>query len=915
MSTRPVKSEHPERAGTAAKAAYSDPTCDVFSRTLAQKSLGNFSVTTIMDKTTEEFEKLAIDDALRDLQTDRANGLSSAEASLRLKRYGFNEIPETAESLAHRIIRRLWGPIPWMIEAAALLSALVGKWEDFTIIMILLVTNVFIDFWQESKALTALKVLKEKLAKTALALRDGHFQSLDARELVPGDIIKVKIGDLIPADIKLIDGDYIQADQSALTGESLPVSKKPGDIAYSNSIVKQGEMLGVVTNTALNTFFGKTVALVARAEREEGSHFQKAVIHIGNYLIMITLFLVVVILITGMFRHQYMLEILRFALVLTVAAIPVAMPAILSVTMAVGAMNLAKKQAIVSRLVAIEELAGVDVLCSDKTGTLTQNRMTVSDPFPFGEHTTKDLLLFAALASKEENRDPIEVPIFESLRRSGAADRLQEYRQVKFTPFDPVSKRTEATVTSGDRSFFVTKGAPQVVLELCEEKTDRQAVLKKVEELAANGYRTLGVATKNSGDMHFAFAGLIPLFDPPREDSKPTIREAMALGLDVKMVTGDNLAIARHIARVLAIGDDIYNARELSGASTRELVVLGKVIAKAVYRSMAPRGTGESEEEFARSVAASLEREFEHLKLPKGYVKSHESEIIEIIENADGFAQVFPEDKYLIVEKLQKGGHIVGMTGDGVNDAPALKKADAGIAVSGATDAARAAADLVLLSPGLSVIVDAVKGARVTFERMKSYSTYRIAETIRLILFMTASILIFNFYPVTAIMIIILAFLNDIPILAIAFDNTKADERPIRWNMKEILTVSTVLGVLGVIASFGIFYLAEVYMRLPPPVVRSFVFLKLAVAGHLTIFVTRTADRFWRRPFPARLLLGSALVTKILATLFAVYGWFVSPIGWGYALLVWGYALAWFVMNDFIKIWVYKFLRREQIAA
>jgi len=330
---------------------------------------------------------------------------------------------------------------------------------------------------------------------------------------------------------------------------------------------------------------------------------------------------------------------------------------------------------------------------------------------------------------------------------------------------------------------------------------------------------------------------------------------------------------------------------------------------------LAPETAAGEVEEFANGVVRALEEEFDHLKLPKGYVQSHESDIIAIIEEADGFAQVFPEDKYLIVDKLQKSGHIVGMTGDGVNDAPALKKADAGIAVSGATDAAKAAADLVLLAPGLSVIVDAVRGARVTFERMKSYCTYRIAETIRVILFMTAAILIFNFYPVTAIMIILLAFLNDMPILAIAFDNTRADPRPIRWNMKEILTVSTVLGVLGVIASFGIFYLAQVYMQLSPAVVQSFIFLKLAVAGHLTIFVTRTTGPFWSRPFPAPLLLGSALATKVLATLFAVYGWFVAPIGWRYALLVWAYALAWFVLNDLIKLWVYKFLRRERVIA
>ena len=861
---------------------------------------------------TKEYEKLSVEETLKNLQTDRTKGLSSEEVKKRLHEYGYNEIPEKEESTFHRVFRRFWGPIPWMIEIAAVLSAMVKRWEDFVIIMVLLLTNAFIDLWQESKALNALKVLKSKLAKKALVLRDGRFQTLNARELVPGDIIKIKIGDLIPADVKLVEGDFIQADQSALTGESLPVTKRAGDVAYSNSIVKQGEMVAVVINTAMNTFFGKTVSLVARAQREEKSHFQKAVIHIGNYLILITIFLAVIILITAMFRHENMIEILRFTLVLTVAAIPVALPAVLSVTMAVGAMNLSKRQAIVSRLVAIEELAGVDVLCSDKTGTLTQNRMTVSDPVTFGGHTIEELMLYAALASKEENKDPIEVPLYEYLEKTGQIQVLRQYEQIKFTPFDPVSKRTEAVVRSGEKTFVVTKGASQVILELCGDNINMQEILKKVEDFAEKGFRTLGVAVKQPEKENFEFIGLLPLFDPPREDSKETIEEASSLGLDIKMVTGDNVSIARHIADILGIGENILDAHELKGASNKELILLGEIIARTVYRRLAPDATEEESRGIAKEIVRELEKEFGKIELPKGYVKMHESEIIEVIENADGFAQVFPEDKYFIVDKLQKAGHIVGMTGDGVNDAPALKKADAGIAVSGATDAARAAADLVLLSPGLSVIIDAVKGARVTFERMKSYSIYRIAETIRVILFMTASIVIFNFYPVTAIMIIILAFLNDLPILAIAYDRTKVNNRPVKWNMTEVMGISTVLGILGVIASFGIFYIAEEYMHLSAPVVQSFIFLKLAVAGHLTIFITRTDNRFWRKPHPAPLLLWAAIATKGVATLFAVYGWFIAPIGWRNALLVWGYALTWFVINDFVKIWTYRILRRDK---
>jgi H+-transporting ATPase len=867
-----------------------------------------------MTKTTEDYRKSTIEEVLTDLGTDRVAGLSEDEVLKRLSQYGYNEIPEKEESFLHRVFRRFWGPIPGMIEAAALLSALVQKWDDFIIITILLFTNIFIDFWQESKALNVLRVLKEKLAKKATVFRAGSFQTVDARNLVPGDIVKIKIGDLVSADVKLIEGDFIQADQSALTGESLPVSKKVGDIAYSNSIVKQGEMLAVVVNTALKTFFGKTVALVAKAAKEEKSHFQKAVVHIGNYLIIITIFLAAIILITALFRHENMMEILRFTLVLTVAAIPVALPAVLSVTMAVGAMNLAKKQAIVSRLVAIEELAGVDILCSDKTGTLTQNRMTISDPVAFAGHTVDGLMLYAALASKEENRDPIEMPIFEYLQKSGRVDELKQYQQTGFIPFDPVRKRTEASVKSADSAFIVAKGAPQVILALCGEQVNQEEIAAKVEDLAEKGFRTLGVAQKKPEGKHYDFIGLIPLFDPPREDSKTTIEEAVKLGLDIKMVTGDNLAIAKYIANILGIGENIADARELKGASTREFVILGGIIAGAVYRKMSPEISEEDAEKFAKAVVKAIEEEFANTKLPEGYVKRHESEIIDVIENAGGFAQVFPEDKYLIVDELKKANHIVGMTGDGVNDAPALKKADAGIAVSGATDAARAAADLVLLAPGLSVIVDAIKGARITFERMKSYSTFRIAETIRVILFMTASIVIFNFYPVTAIMIIILAFLNDLPIMTIAYDNTKVDDNPVRWNMREVLTISTVLGITGVISSFGIFYLAEEYMHLSRPVVQSFIFLKLLVAGHSTIYVTRTEKHFWQKPYPSPLLFSATSATEVIGTLFAVYGVFLSPIGWEYAFLVWGYAIAWFVVNDFVKIWVFGLLRKERNA-
>ncbi len=861
---------------------------------------------------TKDFEKLSIEETLKMLETDPEKGLSEKEVEERIKKYGKNEIPEKEESTLHRILRRFWGPIPGMIEAAAILSAIVHKWEDFTIIALLLITNVFIDFWQESKALNTLKVLKGKLAKKAIVLRNGQFKQIDARELVPGDIIKIRIGNIVPADVKIIKTDYVLVDQSALTGESLPVAKKNGDILYSNSISKQGEAIGVVVNTGLNTFFGKTVKLVAKAEREEKSHFQKAVVRIGNYLIILTVFLVALIIIVAMFRNEHMLEVVRFALVLTVAAIPVALPAVLTLTMAVGATYLARKQAIVSRLAAIEELAGVDILCSDKTGTLTKNQMTVADPVLFDKFSADNLMFYAALASREEDHDPIEKPIFEYLKSHNLYEKLKDYKLEKFKPFDPISKRTEAIITAKNgEKIIVTKGAPQVILELCAHTIKPEIVMKPVNEFAEKGYRTLGVAIKD-GEDKYIYVGLIPLFDPPREDSKQTIDEARKLHVRVKMLTGDNLAIAKHIAKILGLGTNILDARDLRGGDYREYLMLSEIIAKAMYKRLHPKVNEEEAATFAKDIVRDVRNYLQDIPLPPGYVKRHEAKIIELIESADGFAQVFPEDKYFIVDKLQKARHIVAMTGDGVNDAPALRKADAGIAVSNATDAARAAAAVVLLAPGLSVIINAIKIARVTFERMKSYAIYRIAETLRVIFFMTLSILVFNFYPVTALMIILLAFLNDFPILAIAYDRTKIDSHPVSWDMREVLTVSTVLGILGVIASFGIFYIAKEFFSLSVAAIQTFVFLKLAVAGHLTIFITRTEGRFWRKPYPSQILFWSAVATKVLATLFAVYGWFVAPIGWRNALIIWVYALIWMVINDFVKVATYNWLKRER---
>ena len=844
---------------------------------------------------------------------DNLKGLTSKEVEEKIKKFGYNEIKEKEESWIHRLFRRFWGPIPWMIEIAAILSAVAKRWEDFTIIMIMLLVNAFVDFYQESKALNAIAVLKKKLARKATVLRDGKWQQVDAREIVPDDIIKVKIGDIVPADCKLIGGsDFLQVDQSALTGESLPVDKKEGDILYANAIVKQGEMIAQVTATALNTYFGKTVGLVAKAEKEEKSHFQKMVIKVGNFLIAVTIVMIAIIIFFGLKRHEPVVDLLIFALVLTISAIPVAMPAVLTVTMALGARALAAKNAIVSRLASIEEMAGMDILCSDKTGTLTQNKMSLSAPYVAKNHNEKELMLYAALASKEENNDPIEKPIFEFLDKNNLRHELLKYKMKKFIPFDPIHKRTEG-IYEADECIVFTKGAPQVIIEECDAKEfDKKEAYEKVSEFASKGFRTLGVAYRKSEEDSYHFVGLIPLFDPPREDSKDAIKEAKNKGVKVKMVTGDNIAVAKYIAGILGIGENIEDVRELKGESYDEYLFLAEVLSKAIAKNLEPQKSEDEIQKSVNSIVEQVKKELYNKPLPKGTIKKHESEIISLIEDADGFAQVFPEDKYFIVDELQKADHIVGMTGDGVNDAPALKKADCGIAVSGATDAARAAADIVLMSPGLTVIVDAIKQARMIFERMKSYTIFRIAETIRIIIFMTLAIVIYHFYPITAIMIIVLALLNDIPIMTIAYDNTKVREQPVRWDMREIFVLASWLGLAGVLSSFTLFWILISYMHLPIDFVQSAFFAKLVIAGHGTIYNTRIDDWFWKKPWPSWTLFNATFSSRVAGTIIAVYGFgLMTPIGWKWAAYMWAYALAWFVFNDVVKMIVLRYYRKK----
>ncbi len=803
----------------------------------------------------EEARKVNIDELIYQL-TSSKDGLSESEAGKRLQQFGLNELLEKKTNPFLKFLRNFWGPFPVMIEIALVLSAILHHWEDFYVIISLLLLNAVVGFWHEYKADNAIELLKQRLAPKARVLRSKKWSEVEAKEIVPGDIVRVRLGDIVPADVKLVDGDYLLADESALTGESLPVEKHLSDIAFSGSIVRQGEMDALVVTTGMNTYFGKTTKLVEIVETK--SHLQKAIMKIADYLIVLDAILVAMIFLMALFRHESILDILRFALVLTIAAIPVALPAVLSVTMAVGATALAKKEAIVRKLVAIEEMAGMDILCSDKTGTITQNMLTLAQIKPLEGFTEKEVLIFAALASREEDKDPIDNAIISKAQTlQEFTDAIGRYRSTAFKPFDPVSKRTEATIqeTSGNR-FKVAKGAPQAILSLITERgTITTEIDESINMFASKGFRALGVA-KTDMQGYWQYVGLIAIYDPPREDSAETIKAAQSMGVQVKMVTGDHAAIAKQISSQVNLGANIMTTSSFLDKSDRD----------------AQR----------------------------------------IVEEADGFAQVFPEHKYSIVELLQGKGHIVGMTGDGVNDAPALKKADVGIAVASATDAAKSAADIVFTKPGLSVIIDAIKESRKIFQRMNNYAIYRIAETIRMLLFITASIIIFKFYPITAIMIVLLALLNDMPIISISYDNVKFANEPEKWDMRRILGIATILGIIGVLTSFGIFYIGLEVLHLNSNVLQSFIYLKLSVAGHLMIFVARTKNYFWSVK-PAKLLVIAVIVTQLIATFITVYGILLPPIGWKLALFIWGYSFLEFLIEDAVKVRIYKLFEHRGI--
>ncbi|GLT28595.1 hypothetical protein SLA2020_035150 [Shorea laevis] len=828
---------------------------------------------------TVDLEKIPIEEVFEQLKCS-PEGLTSQEGENRLQIFGPNKLEEKKESKILKFLGFMWNPLSWVMESAAIMAIALangqGKppdWQDFVGIVCLLVINSTISFIEENNAGNAAAALMAGLAPKTKVLRDGKWSEQEAAILVPGDIISIKLGDIIPADARLLEGDPLKIDQSALTGESLPVTKNPGDEIFSGSTCKQGEIEAVVIATGVHTFFGKAAHLVDSTNNV--GHFQKVLTAIGNFCICsIAVGMLIEIIVMYPIQHRNYRNGIDNLLVLLIGGIPIAMPTVLSVTMAIGSHKLSQQGAITKRMTAIEEMAGMDVLCSDKTGTLTLNKLTVDRNLieVFARGVDKDhVLLLAARASRTENQDAIDGAIVGTL--ADPKEARAGIREVHFFPFNPVDKRTALTYIDSDGNWHrSSKGAPEQILTLCNASNDlRKKVHAMIDKFAERGLRSLAVSrqrvpekTKESPGGPWEFVGLLSLFDPPRHDSAETIRKALNLGVNVKMITGDQLAIAKETGRRLGMGTNMYPSASLLGQDKDPSI-------------------------------ASVPVE-------------------ELIEKADGFAGVFPEHKYEIVKKLQELKHICGMTGDGVNDAPALKKADIGIAVADATDAARGASDIVLTEPGLSVIIHAVLTSRAIFQRMKNYTIYAVSITIRIVFgfLLIALIWKFDFSP---FMVLIIAILNDGTIMTISKDRVKPSPVPDSWRLKEIFATGIVLG--GYLAMMTVIFFWAMHktdffsekfhvknIKGSTNEEMAALYLQVSIVSQALIFVTRS--RSWSyAERPGLLLMSAFIIAQLVATLIAVYAdWGfakIKGVGWGWAGVVWLYSIIFYIPLDFIK--------------
>lgn len=766
---------------------------------------------------------------------DSGQGLTTAEAAERLRRYGPNEIPEQREHWWLSLLREFWAPVPWMLEIAIMLTVVLGRQADAIIISFLLVFNAIVSFVQQNRAKNALALLRKRLAVNARARRDGQWGLVAARELVPGDIIHLRVGDIVPADTHLEAGDIL-VDQSALTGESVPVEAAAGSLVYSASVVERGEATGEVTAIGGRTFFGKTAQLVTTART--ATHLEDIIMSIVRYLIAVDAVLVVVILAYAWLAGISLATVLPFALVLLIASVPVALPATFTIAQALGSLELNKEGVLITRLSAVEEAASMDVLCVDKTGTVTENRLSVGEMRAYPPFDNRQILELGALASDAASQDPIDLAILQAQKSESA---LSSYTRLSFVPFDPSTKRTEALVQKDGAEVRVVKGMPQIVATLTVGQPE--GFSSDFDALSARGYRVLAVAAGTEDAMRLV--GLIGLADQLRPDSAALIKKLRGLGISIKMITGDSIATARAIGSQLGIAGRACTAADLKDTSP------------------------------------------------------------DSIEECDIYAGVFPEDKYNLVRSLQAAGHSVGMTGDGVNDAPALKQAEVGIAVSSATDVAKSAASIVLTDPGLLNIVSAIQSSRRIYQRMLTYTLNKIIKTIQVSIFLAVVLLVARYFAVTPFLVILLLFANDFVTMSIATDSVGYSFKPDHWHVRDLVASAGLLALMTLAESFLVLYLAMNIFQLSLPQTQTIVFAMLVFSGQATVYLVRQRGHFWGS-WPSRWLAAASAVDVAGVSVLASRGLLMAAVALPFVLMTLGIAIAFVFLMDPLKVAVFK---------
>ena len=775
---------------------------------------------------------------------DLKNGLNSVEIQNRLRIYGYNQVTEKTISPIKKFFKKFWGITPWMLEFTIILEFLLAKNLEAFVILGLLVFNAIIGFIQEEKANSAIGLLKQKLSIKARVKRNGEWVYISAKELVPGDLIRLRAGDFVPADINILEGN-VEVDQSVITGESMTIERKSAEVLYSGSTVKRGEITGIVIKTGKNTFFGRTVELIQIAKPK--LHIQEVISKVVKWSLLIVFISLSFAIILSVLKSINLLEIVPLVAILLVASIPVALPTMFTISMALGSLELSKRGVLITRLDATDDASTMNIICVDKTGTLTMNQLFITNVIPAKGYEENDIILYGALASQEANQDPIDVAFLRAIKEKNIP--FIGFEQIEFFPVDPHTRMTEAIIEKNKQQFIVFKGSVNSIVDLCQNgQKELEYMSKEIENLSVKGYRLLAVARglkKNDIEL----VGVVGLYDKIRPDTPTLIKDLKDLGISVKILTGDALPIAKEVAEQLHLGNNLAKMSDLKKNITDE-------------------------------------------------------ERSKIVEKSVGFAEIYPEDKYTIVKSLQNMGHVVGMTGDGVNDAPALKQAEVGIAVSNATDVAKKSSSVVLTTEGLEGIVDLIKTGRMIYQRITTWIINKIIRTFKRVVFIILAFIILGFFIVSTLDMILLLFLSDYVTLSLSTDNVRYSKEPETWNIGGLVKTGVILGIIMVMEGMFLLYIGNLFFSILNNInhLQTFVFVFLTFSGYFTVLAIREKKHFWKSK-PSKPLILTLVINSIIVILIASIGIpGLSSIPFMEVIFIIIYTLCMcLLLNDFIK--------------